>query len=121
MAQRYLRMNPRKDVAKEEQAEAQRPHESNPQSERYLLQIDRQSKRAFKTLDGARTRRWKSRLGFQRCRFPSTTAQASRALLLTYRSRLRQPSPARTRLRAHARRGILVPWPLREGLTITND
>ena len=55
MAQRYLRMNPRKDVAKEEQAEAQRPHESNPQSERYLLQIDRQSKRAFKTLDGART------------------------------------------------------------------
>ena len=40
---------------KEEQAEAQRPQESYPQSERYLLQIDRQSKRAFKTLDGART------------------------------------------------------------------
>ena len=55
MAQRHLRMNPRKDVAKEEQAEAERPQESNSQSERYLLQIDRQSKRGFKTLEDART------------------------------------------------------------------
>jgi len=38
-------MNPRKDVAKEEQAEAQRPHESNPRSERYLLS-DRQAVKA---------------------------------------------------------------------------
>jgi hypothetical protein len=48
VAQRQYRM-PAKNLATKEQAAAGRSQEGTLETERYLLQIDRQSKRAFKT------------------------------------------------------------------------
>src|SRR5262249_36172020 len=52
--QRQFKM-PAKRAAKKEDAEDERPSQNQPENERYLLQIDRQSKRSFKTLEGVRT------------------------------------------------------------------
>jgi hypothetical protein len=52
--QHELRM-PRKNAAKREKAEDEQSQQSQPDTERYLLQIDRQSKRSFKTPEAART------------------------------------------------------------------
>ena len=40
---------PAKNAAKREQAEEERPKQNQQEPERYLLQIDRQTKRSFKT------------------------------------------------------------------------
>jgi hypothetical protein len=52
--QRQLRM-PAKNVAKKERVEEARSEQSQPGTERYLLQIDRQTKRSFKTPEAARS------------------------------------------------------------------
>ena len=54
MRQRQFKM-PVKGSAKSEKAEGEQPSQSQPEPERYLLQIDRQSKRSFKTPEAART------------------------------------------------------------------
>ncbi len=54
MPQRHLRM-PIKKVANSEQREEERPQQRQPDTERYLLQIDRQTKRSFKTPEAARS------------------------------------------------------------------
>jgi hypothetical protein len=51
--QRELKM-PAKNVANREKAEEDRLEQSQPETGRYLLQIDRQSKRSFKTPEAAR-------------------------------------------------------------------
>ena len=53
MRERQFRM-PSEKAAKREEAEDE-PKQSQPEPERYLLQIDRQSKRSFKTPEAART------------------------------------------------------------------
>jgi hypothetical protein len=55
--QRQFRM-PAKKVAKAElteQTPEERPKQQQPDTERYLLQIDRQTKRSFKTFETARS------------------------------------------------------------------
>jgi hypothetical protein len=52
--QRELKM-PAKNAAKRKETEDDQPKQSQPETERYLLQIDRQSKRSFKTPKAART------------------------------------------------------------------
>jgi hypothetical protein len=52
--QRQFRM-PAKKVVKPEQTEEERPRQQQPDTERYLLQIDRQTKRSFKTPEAARS------------------------------------------------------------------
>jgi hypothetical protein len=52
--ERELKM-PAKNVANREKAEKDRPEQSPPETGRYLLQIDRQSKRSFKTPEAAQT------------------------------------------------------------------
>ena len=52
--QRQFRM-PAKKVAKTEQTEGERPLQQQPDTERYQLQIDRQTKRSFKTPEAARS------------------------------------------------------------------
>ena len=54
MRQHELRMS-RKNTAKREKAEDEQPDQTRPETERYLLQMDRQSKRSFKTPEAART------------------------------------------------------------------
>ncbi len=54
LPQRHLRM-PTKKVANSEQSEEERPQQRQPETERYLLQIDRQTKRSFKTSEAARS------------------------------------------------------------------
>ena len=54
MSQRPLRM-PVKNAAKREEPENDRPQQNKPETERYLLQIDRQTKRSFKTPEAARS------------------------------------------------------------------
>ena len=54
MPQRHFRM-PTKKVVKPEQTEEQRLQHQQPDTERYQLQIDRQTKRSFKTPEAART------------------------------------------------------------------
>jgi hypothetical protein len=44
-----------KQVANAEQAEDDRPQPRQPETERYLLQIDSQTKRSFKTPEAARS------------------------------------------------------------------
>ena len=44
-----------KQVANAEQAEDDRPQPRQPETERYLLQIDGQTKRSFKTPEAARS------------------------------------------------------------------
>jgi hypothetical protein len=44
-----------KKVAVAEQTEHEMPQQRQPETERYLLQIDRQTKRSFKTSDDARS------------------------------------------------------------------
>ena len=52
LPQRPFKMPTRK-VANAEQTEEERPHQRQPDPERYLLQIDRQTKRSFKTPEAA--------------------------------------------------------------------
>jgi hypothetical protein len=52
--QREFRM-PAKKVVKPEQTEEERPRQQQPDTERYQLQIDRQTKRSFKTPEAARS------------------------------------------------------------------
>jgi hypothetical protein len=52
--ERELKMPP-KNAGKREKAEDEQPSQSQPEPERYLLQIDRQSKRSFKTPEAAQT------------------------------------------------------------------
>ena len=54
MRERELKM-PAKKVASRERAEEDRPKQSQSETGRYLLQIDRQSKRSFKTPEAAQT------------------------------------------------------------------
>ena len=54
MPQRHFRM-PAKKVVKPEQTEEQRLQHQQPETERYQLQIDRQTKRSFKTPEAARS------------------------------------------------------------------
>jgi len=44
-----------KDVANTQQAERERPQQEQPGMERYVLQIDRQTKYSFKTPEAARS------------------------------------------------------------------
>jgi hypothetical protein len=46
---------PAKKAAKPEQPEEERPRHQQPDMERYQLQIDRQTKRSFKTLEAAQS------------------------------------------------------------------
>jgi hypothetical protein len=52
--QRHFRM-PAKKVVKPEQTEEERPQQQQPDTERYQLHIDRQTKRSFKTSEAARS------------------------------------------------------------------
>jgi hypothetical protein len=52
LPQRQFRM-PIKKVANAEQTEEERPQQRQPDTDRYLLQIDRQTKRSFKTPEAA--------------------------------------------------------------------
>jgi len=52
--QRHFRM-PAKKIAKPEQPEEDRSRQQQPDTERYQLQIDRQTKRSFKTSEAARS------------------------------------------------------------------
>jgi hypothetical protein len=52
--ERELKM-PAKNAASREKAEEDRPKQAQPETGRYLLQIDRQSKRSFKTPEAAQT------------------------------------------------------------------
>jgi hypothetical protein len=52
--QRVFRM-PAKKVVKPEQTQEQRIQHQQPDTERYQLQIDRQTKRSFKTPEAARS------------------------------------------------------------------
>ena len=52
MSQRPFRM-PAKSSAKREPAEQERPKQNQQEPERYLLQIDRQTKRSFNTPEAA--------------------------------------------------------------------
>ena len=54
MPQRQIRM-PAKKVVKAEQTEEERLQHQQPDTERYQLQIDRQTKRSFKTPEAARS------------------------------------------------------------------
>ena len=54
MPQRHFRM-PTKKVVKPEQTEEQRLQHQQPDTERYQLQIDRQTKRSFNTSEAARS------------------------------------------------------------------
>ena len=54
MRQRQFRM-PGKHVDKADQTEEERPKQQQSDTERYLLQIDRQTKRSFKTPEAARS------------------------------------------------------------------
>ena len=54
MPQRHFRM-PTKKVVKPEQTDEQRLQHPQPDTERYQLQIDRQTKRSFKTSEAARS------------------------------------------------------------------
>jgi hypothetical protein len=54
LPQRHFRM-PIKKVANSEQWEEERPQQRQPDTERYLLQIDRQTKGSFKTPEAARS------------------------------------------------------------------
>ena len=53
LPQRPFKMPTRKKIANAEQTEEERPHQRQPDTERYLLQIDRQTKRSFKTPEAA--------------------------------------------------------------------
>jgi hypothetical protein len=49
---RRFRM-PGKKVARTEQADEARPKQEQPEMDRYLLQVDRQTKRSFKTAEAS--------------------------------------------------------------------
>ena len=72
MSQRPFRM-PAKNAAKRKQPEEERPKQNQQEPERYLLQIDRQTKRSFKTPEPRGPRHWKSKPAFRLCKFPFTT------------------------------------------------
>ena len=72
MPQRQFRM-PTKNVTKKERAEEVRSEQSQPETGHYLLQVDRQTKRSFKTPEAARLAQWKLKPAFRLCRSPFTT------------------------------------------------
>ena len=72
LPQRQLRMSA-KQVANAEQAEDDRPQPRQPETERYLLQIDGQTKRSFKTPEAARSIALEIKAAFLLCRSPSMT------------------------------------------------
>jgi hypothetical protein len=57
--QRQFKM-PAKNTEKREKAEDEQLEQSQSETERYLLQIDKQSKRSFKTPEQPGQLRWKS-------------------------------------------------------------
>jgi hypothetical protein len=59
---------PTKKVANAEQAEEDRPQERQPDTERYLLQIDRQTKRSFRRPKLPGPWHWKSKADSLLCR-----------------------------------------------------
>lgn len=59
MRQRQFKM-PAKNTEKREKAEDEQLEQSQSETERYLLQIDKQSKRSFKTPEQPGQLRWKS-------------------------------------------------------------
>ena len=77
MPQRQFRM-PGKKVVRTEQMDEACPKQEQPEMDRYLLQIDRQTKRSFKTAEAARLPRWKSKPASQLFRSPFMMAQVSR-------------------------------------------
>ena len=54
MRQRQFK-TPAKEGAKSKDAEGERPKQTQPKTDRYLLQIDRQSKRSFATHEAAQS------------------------------------------------------------------
>ena len=64
MSRRPFRM-PAKNAAKAEQPEEERPKQYQQETERYLLQIDRQTKRSFKTPEAARSAALEIKARFQ--------------------------------------------------------
>jgi hypothetical protein len=56
---------PTKNVTKKERAEEARSEQSEPETGRYLLQVDRQTKRSFDTSEAAQSVQWKSKLAFR--------------------------------------------------------
>ena len=54
LPQRQFR-TPTKKIADSGQTREERPQQGQPDTERYLLQIDRQTKRSFKTAEAARS------------------------------------------------------------------
>ena len=65
MSQRPFRM-PAKSSAKREPAEQERPKQNQQETERYLLQIDRQTKRSFKMPEAARSAALEIKASFPR-------------------------------------------------------
>jgi hypothetical protein len=61
--QRQFKM-PAKNTEKREKAEDEQLEQSQSETERYLLQIDKQSKRSFKTPEAARTAALEIKLRF---------------------------------------------------------
>ena len=77
MPPRQFRM-PGKKVVRTEQTDEARPKQEQPEMDRYLLQIDRQTKRSFKTAEAARLPHWKSKPVSRLFRSPFMMAQVSR-------------------------------------------
>ena len=69
---------PGKKVVRTEQADEARPKQEQPETDRYLLQVDRQTKRSFKTAEAASLPHWKSKRASRHFRSPFMMAQASR-------------------------------------------
>jgi hypothetical protein len=68
---------PTKAVTKSKDAEDERPRQGQPKTERYLLQLDGQSKRSFATSDAAQSA--KSSPVSPLCRSPFTTPKVDLA------------------------------------------
>jgi hypothetical protein len=69
---------PAKNTEKREKAEDEQLEQSQSETERYLLQIDKQSKRSFKTPEAAWTAALDINPVFPLCRFPFTTSLSGR-------------------------------------------
>jgi hypothetical protein len=81
--QRELRM-PAKNAVEREKAEDEQPDQTRPETERYLLQIDRQSKRSFKTPEAARMAALEIKSRFPLCRSLFTTPCVGRVPWWSY-------------------------------------
>jgi hypothetical protein len=89
LPQHQFRMPARK-VAKPEQAEEERPRRQQAVTERYLLQIDKQTKRSFRTPEDAQAMALEIKARFQFCRSRFMTAQVIRARCLANQDQPRQ-------------------------------